>query len=151
MSIFNSSQLPFRTRVSLLEERLSSYDEVSKQMLNKLEQAVEKISESNKNISQILIRHDERIDRAAENNTALIALLSKTENELRDRIEKSVESVNEQVETNSVDIGELKKSKWIWVGIISGLSFIFSQIHIISNLIHPQSKPHTNAEYVRTF
>lgn len=151
MSIFNSSQLPFRTRVSLLEERLSSYDEVSKQMLNKLEQAVEKISESNKNISQILIRHDERIDRAAENNTALIALLSKTENELKDRIEKSFESVNEQFETNSVDIDELKKSKWIWVGIISGLSFIFSQLHIISNFIHPQPKPHTNAEYVRTF
>ena len=135
----------------MLEERLSSYDEISKQMLTKLEQAVDKISESNRNISQILIRHDERIDRAAENNTAIFQLLNKTEQDLREKIDKNIEDVKEQVNNNSEEINELKKSKWIWVGIITTLSFVFGQLRIL-DYVHLPAKEHDGngrAEYVR--
>lgn len=149
MSIFNSPDLPFRTRVSLLEERLSSYDEISKQMLSKLEQAVEKISESNRNISQILIRHEERIDRASENNAAIIQLLNKTETQLKDKVEKSIEDVKEQVDANSINIEDLKKSKWIWVGIVTALSFVFGQLKILDHVNLPHRPAPPRAEYLR--
>lgn len=150
MSIFGNPNLPFKTRVSLLEERLASYDEISKQMLSKLEQAVEKISESTRDISQILIRHEERIDRASEANAAIIQLMNKTENELKEKIDKTVKDIKEQVDTNSDDIEDLKKSKWIWVGVIAGVSFIFSQFRILDHL-HPPKQPsyQFNAEHVR--
>jgi len=150
VSIFNSPDLPFRTRVSLLEERLSSYDEISKQMLSKLEQAVEKISESNRNISQILIRHEERIDRASENNAAIIQLLNKTEMQLKDKVEKSIEDVKEQVDANSINIEDLKKNKWIWVGIVTALSFVFGQLKILDHVNFPNHPNNRRAEYVRT-
>lgn len=137
MSIFGNSELPVKTRVSLLEERLASYDEISKQMLNKLEQAVEKISESTRNISQILIRHEERIDRASEANAALIQLINKTENELNNKIEKTVEDVKEQVDANSIEIEDLKKGKWIWVGVVMAVSFFVSQLRIFDNIHLP--------------
>jgi archaellum component FlaC len=137
VSIFGNSELPVRTRVSLLEERLASYDEISKQMLNKLEQAVEKISESTRNISQILIRHEERIDRASEANAALIQLINKTENELNNKIEKTVEDVKEQVDANSIEIEDLKKGKWIWVGVVMAVSFFVSQLRIFDNIHLP--------------
>lgn len=151
MSIFGNPDIPFKTRVSLLEERLSYYDEISKQMLSKLEQAVDKISESTRDISQILIRHEERIDRASEANTATIQLISKTESELKDRIEKTNEDLKEQVDTNSIAIEDLKRGKWIWVGIVMAVSFLVGQLRIIDHLNFPrQLSPNSRAEYVRT-
>jgi hypothetical protein len=147
VSIFNNSELPFKTRVSLLEERLSSYDEISKQMLNKLEQAVEKISESTRDISLILIRHEERIDRSSEANAALIQLINKTENELNSKIEKTVGVVKKQVETNTVEIEDLKKGKWVWVGVMLAVSFFASEFRIFEKINIPL--PNVGAEQLR--
>lgn len=150
MSIFGNLDLPFKTRVSLLEERLASYDEISKKMLSRLEQAVEKISESTRDISQILIRHEERIDRASEANAAIIQLMNKTENELKEKIDKTVEDLKEQVDANSIAIDDLKKNKWIWVGIITAVSFIFGQLRILDHILPSKQPLHQfNAEHIR--
>jgi len=146
VSIFSSPGVPFRTRVSLLEERLSSYDEISKQMLSKLEEAVKEISESNRNISQILIRHEERIDRASENNAAIVQLMSKTEAELKEKIEKSIGGIEDQVKTNSTSIEELKRGKWIWVGVVAASSFFLGQSKLLER-IHIPPVPNNNVEY----
>lgn len=150
MSIFGNPDIPYKTRVSLLEERLSYYDEISKQMLSKLEQAVDKISESTRDISQILIRHEERIDRASEANAAIVQLIGKTEAELKEKIDKTIEDVKEQVDTNSLAIDDLKKNKWIWVGIAMAVSFLVGQFRIGDHIQLPKpSAPGSGAEYVR--
>ena len=145
MSIFGNPDIPFKTRVSLLEERLSSYDEISKQMLSKLEQAVEKISESTRNTSQILIRHEERIDRASEANAALIQLISRTETELKGDISKTLEEIKSQ----SKDIDDLKKSKWVWLGIIAASSLFLGQLKM-GDYIHIRDNQLPNAEHTRS-
>lgn len=144
--MFSSEKLPFRTRVSLLEERLSSYDEISKQMLSKLEQAVEKISESNKNISQILIRHEERIDRSSEVNESTLDTVSKIDADLKDRL-KAVEG---KVEVNSSSIEDLKKNRWLTMGVVIAASYFLSQFKVFERLVPhqvPQIQP--VVEYAR--
>lgn len=116
-------------------------------MLNKLEQAVEKISESTRDISLILIRHEERIDRSSEANAALIQLINKTENELNSRIEKTVGVVKKQVETNTVEIEDLKKGKWVWVGVMLAVSFFASEFRIFEKINIPL--PNVSAEQLR--
>jgi iron uptake system EfeUOB component EfeO/EfeM len=123
---------PYNVRVSVLEEKLQAYEEISKQMLSKLEQAVEKISESNTNISQILIRHEERIDRASEAESTLIKLIEKTEKELSDRID-----------TNFSEIDGLKKNRWLLAGIVIGITFILSQFRVFDYIL-PQPPPDHN-------
>jgi hypothetical protein len=112
-------------RVSVLEERLQTFDEISRQMLNKLEQAVDKISESNRNISQILIRHEERIDRSAEANGTMLQLIHKTENELK------AEMINQQKQ-----VEDLKRTRWIWAGIVIASSFFLGQSGTLSKIFH---------------
>jgi gas vesicle protein len=112
-------------RLTVLEERLQSFDEISRQMLTKLEQAVDKISESNQSISRILARHEERIDRSAEANNSTIRLIEKTEQELKNRISDTETSID-----------ELKKTRWVWVGIVLASSFFFSQLRIGDRLFH---------------
>jgi hypothetical protein len=48
-------------KVAVLESKLSIYEDLSREMLTKLEAAVEKISEGNNRIAQILTKHDEII------------------------------------------------------------------------------------------
>ena len=46
-------------KVAVLESKLNIYEDLSREMLTKLEAAVEKISEGNNRIAQILTKHDE--------------------------------------------------------------------------------------------
>lgn len=122
--MFNNNS-PYNVRVSVLEEKLQAYEEISKQMLSKLEQAVEKISESNTNISQILIRHEERIDRASEAENALLKLIDK---------------VDKKADTNFSEIQSLKKNRWLLSGIVIGITFILSQFRVFDYIL-PQPPP----------
>ena len=148
MSIFGNFDLPVKTRVSLLEERIASYDEISKQMLSRLEQAVDKISESTREISQILIRHEERIDRASEANAAVVQLINKTENELKSDIKQKSKDIEERVDKNTADIEDLRKNKWIWVGVMAASSFFLGQLEVFDTLqLFPP--PQGNIDYIR--
>jgi chromosome segregation ATPase len=112
-------------RLAILEERLQSFDEISRQMLTKLEQAVDKISESNQNISRILARHEERIDRSAEAHSSTLRLIERTELELKEKIsgiEKSLE--------------DLKKTRWIFAGIIIAATFFLPHIDLTENIFN---------------
>lgn len=144
MSFLENSNIPFKARVSLLEERLASYDEISKQMLSKLEQAVEKISESNSNISQILIRHEERIDRASEASTAILELIGKTEKELKEKIGTAQKSS----EDNKSEIDRLKNKSWLWAGIVMASSFFISQFRIVDMIIQQDPPSNFYAEQI---
>lgn len=135
-------------RISLLEERIQAYDELSKKMLSKLEQAVEKISESNQNISQILIRHEERIDRSAEANDTILAMLNQNEHELKEEIEKQdkkfsdeIDKHEKKIEGMSSAIDDLKKNRWIVVGIVIASSFFLNQFKVLDKIFTPQPTP----------
>lgn len=129
MSVFGSQEVPFKTRVSLLEERLSAYDEVSKQMLTKLEQAVEKISESNNNISQILIRHDERIEKAAEDSSDSLRNIEKTKTELKG-----------EIKALSDNFSRTNRFIWMGLGMAALSSVLLSQIELADFFFYPSSR-----------
>lgn len=138
-------------RISLLEEKFQAYDELSKKMLSKLEQAVEKISESNQNISQILIRHEERIDRSVEANDAILTMLSRSESDLKGEMEKQDKKFKEDLDKHEKKINDmnttledLKKNRWIWFGVILASSFFINQLKLAERILPapaPQSAP----------
>jgi len=99
-------------------------------MLSKLEQAVEKISESNSNISQILIRHEEKIERATEDKDIMYSVIHGNE----DRLSK-------QIETNRAAIQDLKNFRWLWAGAILASSFFVSQFKVVEYLMPQQPVP----------
>ena len=63
------------SKVAVLESKLDIYEDLSREMLTKLETAVEKISEGNNRIAQILTKHDERIEQSMKTDTLIICLL----------------------------------------------------------------------------
>ena len=63
------------SKVAVLESKLNIYEDLSREMLAKLEAAVEKISEGNNRIAQILTKHDERIEQSMKTDSLIIKMI----------------------------------------------------------------------------
>ena len=72
------------SKVAQLETKLDIYEELSREMLAKLETAVDKISEGNARIAQILAKHDERIEQSIKSDELIIKMID----EIKDNEEK---------------------------------------------------------------
>lgn len=137
--MFNKSQTDLR--ISLLEEKQQTQDEISKQMLEKLEQAVEKISESTRDISQILIRHEERIERSVEVNNSTVQIIGRIEKDLAE----DIKDVDKRVSDLSKEFDGLKSKQWLWAGVILAISFFVGYYDNIQMIYNKTSPPSVNA------
>jgi hypothetical protein len=135
--------MPFQVRRSdlakldVLETKFNMYEDLSRQMIDRLEQAVEKISDSNNKIATILTKHDERIDQTIRNDENFIKQL----NELRLENKEDHKSVVERIEKIEIKLEDIAKFRWILVGGAIFISFIFSQTPIIVDVLTPDPSP----------
>ena len=61
--------------IKVLESKLNIYEDLSREMLTKLENAVDKISEGNARVANILAKHDERIDQSIRSDELIIKMI----------------------------------------------------------------------------
>jgi hypothetical protein len=83
--------------LAVLESRFQIYENLSKQMLSRLENAVDKITESNHTVAIILERHENRLDQNTQANGLIIKMIEEIKNNIDKRIlvvEKKVEEVS---------------------------------------------------------
>jgi hypothetical protein len=93
-------------QIAVLESKFQFYENLTKEMLYKLEKAVDKITESNHTVSIILERHENRLDNAAHSNDLIVKMIDEIRNDVSNKInliEKSVEDVS--------------RIKWMVVGV----------------------------------
>lgn len=131
MGVFKSSDV----RLSLLEEKLNVYEDLSREMLTKLEVAVDKISESIQSISKITIRHEERITQSLESHAAITKLVDTLEEK---RKEDKVELTHKLEETNK-KLEEVYKFRYTVLG---ALIIVSLAITVASNVL--SNIPFTN-------
>jgi len=93
-------------QIAVLESKFQFYENLTKEMLYKLEKAVDKITESNHTVSIILERHENRLDNAAQSNALIIKMID----EVRTSVYKKVELVEKQIE-------DVSRIKWMIVGV----------------------------------
>ena len=101
-------------KVAVLESKFDMYEELSKEMLAKLESAVEKISEGNNRIAQILTKHDERIEQSMKTDTLIIKMID----ELKESEEKNNTIIHERIDKIQVDIKAFSKFRWQVGGVL---------------------------------
>lgn len=71
-------------RLAVLESKLDIYEDLSKEMLDKLERAVGTISENSNRVAVILERHENRLDESERADKLIIGMLE----EMKERHEK---------------------------------------------------------------
>ena len=95
-------------KLDVLESKLNIYESLSREMLDKLENAVDKISEGNSRIATILAKHDERIEQSLKTDELMIRMIEDVKHSNSEE-HKAVIKRLEKVESN---VTELSKFKW---------------------------------------
>jgi len=113
-------------KLAVLESKLGIYEELSKEMLDKLERAVATISENSNRVAIVLERHESRLDKSDENDRAILKLIEKVEEKL-DAVESRV--------------NDLSRFRWISVGIALAAVTILEAPTIFGNFLTPNQQP----------
>lgn len=107
---------------AVLESKFQIYEELSKQMLDKLERAVATISENSNRISLILERHEARLEQTERNDQAILKLIEKIDDRMSE-LEKKVEG--------------LLKFRWMSVGIAMAAVTIIQSSEVVIGMLTP--------------
>jgi len=102
------------SKVAVLESKLNIYEDLSREMLAKLEAAVEKISEGNNRIAQILTKHDERIEQSMKTDSLIIKMID----ELKVDSEKDHKVIHDRIDRIQVEIKAFSKFRWQVGGVL---------------------------------
>lgn len=127
-------------RIAVLEEKVTSYEQISREMLEKLEVAVDKINETNQNISKMLIRHEERLEQSTASDAAILKLLETSKDDLWDEMkekQKSIDGLNKRMD-------EISKFKWILAGVLLVVGVVAGQVNVLESLFPPPSAIHSS-------
>ncbi len=80
-------------RLAVLESKLDIYEDLSKEMLDKLERAVGTISENSNRVAVILERHENRLDESERADKLIIGMLD----EMKERHEKDHQLTQDRI------------------------------------------------------
>ena len=81
-------------KLAILESKLDIYEDLSKEMLDKLERAVSTISENSNRVSVILERHENRLDESDRSDKLIIKMIE----EMKDTEEKNHRILHERID-----------------------------------------------------
>ena len=102
------------SKVAQLETKLDIYEELSREMLAKLETAVDKISEGNARIAQILAKHDERIEQSIKSDELIIKMID----EIKVNSDKNTQIIHGRIDKIQEDIKSFSKFRWQIGGVL---------------------------------
>lgn len=128
-------------KLAVLQEKISIYEQISKEMLSKLETAVQKISEVNQNVSKVLVRHEERLDRFQEVDNTFLKLLAEVKEDhskAKEVNEVVLKDLKESIEEVNNKVDELSKYRWVIAGAIAILVWTVSELDLLGNIFDPQ-------------
>ena len=102
------------SKVAQLQTKLDIYEDLSREMLAKLENAVDKISEGNARIAQILAKHDERIEQSIKSDELIIKMID----EIKSNEEKNHKVIHGRIDKIQEEIKGFSKFRWQVGGVL---------------------------------
>jgi hypothetical protein len=120
-------------KLAVLESKLDIYEDLSKEMLDKLERAVSTISENSNRVSVILERHENRLDEGDKSNQLIIRMIE----EMKDQEEKNHKILHERIDRIQKKVDS--NQKFVVGAALAVISVLISPIgqRIFSNLLTP--------------
>jgi len=121
-------------RLAVLESKLDIYEDLSKEMLDKLERAVGTISENSNRVAVILERHENRLDESERADKLIIGMLD----EMKERHEKDHVLVQER-------ISKIQKKVDINAKFVIGAGAVLATLVAVIQVVPPMIKVLTPA------
>ena len=128
-------------KLEVLQSKLDIYEDLSKEMLDKLERAVGTISENSNKVAVILERHENRLDEGDKANAAIIKMI----NDHQRYDEKMFERFTEKLGDLEKKVDDLYKFRWIAVGLGIAAVTILKAPDIFGSILQPSKAPLTSS------
>ena len=109
-------------KVALLEQKLEDL----KDIIVKIDDAIEKMSEVNSNVGRMLAVHEQRITKQEESDNILYTKIDK----LRDKVDRDYDALVTRVQT-------IEKRVWMAIGAIACITFLTNNTRVIEILTPP--------------
>mgnify|MGYP003141900284 CR=1 FL=1 len=127
--------------IAVLESKFDIYENVSKEMLDKLDRAVNTISENSNRVAIILERHEGKLNESARTDEIIIQMIE----DLKVQNSKEHEATKSRIEKIESRIQELSKFRWISVGIATTAVVIIKSADFFGPMLNLQNKPLTSS------
>ncbi len=95
-------------KIAVLEQKLIDFSNI----VYKLDDAIEKLSEVNSNIIKMLAVHDEKIEQCNRSDDLIVKMVDG----IKDDYSKEHKNVTERIEKIEQKVEEINKIKWMTVG-----------------------------------
>ena len=125
-------------KLEVLQSKLDIYEDLSKEMLDKLERAVSTISDNSNKIAIVLERHENRLSEGEKANDAIIQMI-KDHQKYDDRMFKNIDAKIEELD-KKVD----KNSKFV-IGAMAVITTIVTLLQVAPPIIRLLTQPATAA------
>ena len=133
-------------KLAVLESKLNIYEDLSKEMLDKLEKAVGTISDNSNKIAIILERHENRLDESEKHDQLVLKMFE----EMKESNRRDHRDVQVRIDSLEQKIDDLYRFRWISVGIaIAVITVVFKAPDILS-LWAPQQTSQVQIERIIT-
>jgi hypothetical protein len=139
--------LGFGKNIAVLESKFDMYENLSKEMLDKLERAVTSISENSNKISVILERHENKLEESEKTDALLLKMLD----EVKEENKRDHKEVKDRILKVEEKIQEFAKFRWQVGGVIIVASLLIGAATsgIASNLLTSVASPDRIVEQVK--
>ncbi len=130
------------TKIAVLEERLTSYEI----MIKKIDEAIQIMGKTSQTISKMLAVHEEKLDNTNKNDDLIIDRIKTMESKNTEEHHRVIErfefidsKINDRIEILDKKVDEVTKFRWLILGGIMIVSFIFSQSSTVVDILTPNS------------
>jgi hypothetical protein len=126
-------------KLAVLESKLDIYEDLSKEMLDKLERAVATISENSNRVAVILERHESRLNESDKNDQLIIKMLE----DVKAANTKEHQAVLNRIEKVENRVNDLATFRWIATGIGTAAVLVIGSATFFGNLLTVGQAPAT--------
>ena len=110
------------TKVAILEEKLHT----TEQLMQRIESAIEKMSEVSANVTKMLAVHEQKID----GNDKVDAILFAKIDQLSSKMDKDHTAVLSKLQG-------LEKKVWVGIGVLAAVSFTINNSGLVTRILTP--------------
>ena len=121
-------------KLAVLESKLDIYEDLSKEMLEKLERAVFTISENSNKVSVILERHESRLDESQRSDQLIIKMIE----EMKDQEEKNHRVLHDRIDRIQKKVDSNQK---FVVGAGAVLATLVAVLQVVPGLVRVLTPP----------
>jgi hypothetical protein len=119
-------------KLAVLESKLNIYEDLSKEMLDKLEKAVGTISDNSNKVAIILERHEGRLDESERADKLILQMLE----EMKERHDKDNETIHSRITALQKKVDSNQK-------FVVGATAVLATLVAVGQVIAPMLRPLT--------